>query len=126
MSSVEELLDGLVEPCEQLVLRGGRSRVLPALLDVSAGVDDPGQDLGAAEVDADDTFSVQTARLPYWLDGDGREALPRLPRRTREGQGAARPAAEGAARPERTQRRASRRSAGRAGAGAGNGGSGSA
>ena len=39
----------------------------------------------------------------YFLDGDGREALPRLPWWTREGQGAARPAAEGAG-PQRTSR----------------------
>src|SRR2546425_956291 len=56
--------------------------------------DDPGQDLGAAEVDADDPFAVQTARLPYSLDGDGREALPRLPGRACEGQGPARAAAD--------------------------------
>ena len=31
----EELLDCGVEPCEQLVLRSGRSRMLPAPLDVS-------------------------------------------------------------------------------------------
>src|SRR4029077_5321616 len=98
----EELLDCGVEPCEQLILRSGRSRILPAPLDVSPVVDDPGQDLGAAEIDADDTVSVQSARLPYFLDGDGREALPRLPWWTREGQGAARPAAEGAG-PQRTR-----------------------
>src|SRR3954453_21380974 len=91
-----ELLDRSIEPGEQLVLRAGRSRGLPAPLHLSPVVDDPGQDLGTAEIDADDTFSVQSARLPYFLDGDGREALPRLPGRTREGQGAAGPAAEGA------------------------------
>src|SRR5438132_9151170 len=74
--------------------------MLAPLLDLTVTIDDAGQDLGAAEVDADDAFSVQTARLPYWLDADGREALPRLPRRARQGESAARPAAD-AARAER-------------------------
>jgi hypothetical protein len=33
-------------------------------LDASVGVDDPGEDLRSAEIDADDVLSVQTARLP--------------------------------------------------------------
>src|SRR5207244_4104056 len=36
-----------------------------------------------------DAFPVQTARLPYFLDGDRRKALSRLPRRAREGPRAA-------------------------------------
>src|SRR5262249_56714158 len=70
------------------------------VLDMPLEADDPGEDLRPAEVDADDAFSVQTARLPYWLDDDGREALPRLPRRAREGTRAAR-APAGPAGPER-------------------------
>src|ERR1700694_4225058 len=77
--------------------------MLPAPLHVPFRVNDPCQDLGAAEVDADDTFFAQTARLPYWLDGDGREALPRLPGRTGQGQGAAGAHAGAAARSERAQ-----------------------
>jgi hypothetical protein len=37
------------------------------MLDPAIGEDDAGEDLRAAEVDADDAFPVQTARLPYWL-----------------------------------------------------------
>src|SRR4051794_905626 len=74
--------------------------MLAPLYHMTVTSDDSGEDLRAAEVDADDAFPVQTARLPYWLDGDGREALPRLPGRTREGPGAAR-ASAGASRPER-------------------------
>ena len=44
--------------------------MLAALLHVPVPVDDPRKDLGAAEVEADDAFFVQTARLPYWLDAD--------------------------------------------------------
>ena len=47
-------------------------------------------------------FPSKAARLPYRADGAGREALPRLPRRTHEGQGPARAAAAGA--PDRTAR----------------------
>src|SRR5439155_2645498 len=91
-----------VEPGKQVVLRGDRRRMLPPLVDLTVAIDDTGEDLRGAEVDADDAFSVQTARLPYWLDADGREALPRLQRRAREGQSAARPAADaaGARRPD--------------------------
>src|SRR5256714_7495787 len=76
--------------------------MLAPLLDAAVAIDHAGLDLGAAEVDADDAFSVQTARLPYWLDADRREAVPRLPRRAREGSRAARPAADaaGAERPD--------------------------
>src|SRR5438309_6615679 len=78
--------------------------MLASPVDAALPVDDPRQDLGAAEVDADDAFPVQTARLPYWLDGDGRKALPRLPGRAREGQGAARAAPRAAAPgPQRTR-----------------------
>src|SRR3989442_9883478 len=74
--------------------------MLEALFDATLVIDDSRQDLGSAEVDADDAFPVQTARLPYWLDGDGREALPRLPGRPREGQGSpgTAPGAAGAGR----------------------------
>ena len=100
--------------------------MLASLLHVPFPVDDPRKDLGAAEVEADDAFFVQTARLPYWLDADGREALPRLPGRTHQGQGPAGAPGAGTSRPERTAARVNRRSAGRAGAGAGSDGSASA
>src|SRR5207249_4175819 len=90
----EQLLDRGIEPGQELLLRSDRRRVLAPPFNPSVAVDDPGQDLGAAEIDADDTFPVQSARLPYSLDGDGREALPRLPGRAREGQGPARAAAD--------------------------------
>src|SRR5439155_9751196 len=48
---------------------------------------------GAAEIDADDAGVKQPGWLPYCVDGRGRKALPRLPRRTREGEAAARPPA---------------------------------
>ena len=41
--------------------------MLAAVLHVPLPVDDPSKDLGAADVDADDAFFVQSARLPYWL-----------------------------------------------------------
>jgi hypothetical protein len=41
--------------------------MLAPTLDPAIGEDDAGKDLRAAEVDADDAFPVQTARLPYWL-----------------------------------------------------------
>src|SRR5436309_8248533 len=63
----QELLDGYVQPRQQLVLGGGWGRMLAALLHVPVPVDDPREDLRAAEVEADDAFFVQTARLPYWL-----------------------------------------------------------
>jgi hypothetical protein len=34
-------------------------------LDLSVAVDDSGEDLRAADVDTDDAFAIQTARLPY-------------------------------------------------------------
>src|SRR5439155_13951890 len=52
--------------------------------------DDPDEDFRAVSVDADDAGLVQAWWLPYTVDGRSRKALPRLPRRTREGQGAAR------------------------------------
>src|SRR5262249_41864678 len=91
---VEQLLDRAVEPGEQVILRRDGGRVLAVVLDTTVTSDDSRQDLGPAEVDPDDAFSVQSARLPYWLDGDGRKALPRLPRRAREGPRAARAPAE--------------------------------
>src|SRR4051794_5962285 len=98
---VQELLDRAVEARQQVVLRRDRRRVLAPALHVPVPVDDPREDLRSAEVDADDALSVQTARLPYWLDGDGREALSRLPRGAREGSRSARAAAE-PARAERS------------------------
>src|SRR5215210_2489116 len=74
--------------------------MLAPALHVPIPVDHARQDLGPAEVDPDDAFSVQGARLPYFVDGYGREALPRLPRRAHEGQGSAGTAA-GSAGPQR-------------------------
>src|SRR3954447_9351515 len=74
--------------------------MLSPLLDLTITIHDARQDLRPAKVDPDDALSVQTARLPYWLDGDGREALSRLPGRAREGPRSARAPAE----PARTER----------------------
>src|SRR5262249_36313445 len=88
---------------EQIVLRAQRSRILSPPLDATVTMDDACQDLGAAEVDADDVLSVQGAWLPYSLDGDGREALSRLSRRAHERPRSAR-AAAGAPRSKRPKR----------------------
>src|SRR5439155_24844140 len=93
-SVAEQLHARAVERGQELLLRADRRRVLAPPRNPSVAVDDPGQDLGAAEIDADDTFPVQSARLPYSLDGDRREAEPRLPGRAREGQAPARAAAD--------------------------------
>ena len=62
---VQELLDRLVDRCEELLLRPEGRLMLPAPLDTTVAVDDSGQDLRSPEVEADDALSVQTARLPY-------------------------------------------------------------
>jgi hypothetical protein len=41
------------------------------MLHLAVPVDEPREHLGPAEIDADDTFSVQGAWLPYCVDGEG-------------------------------------------------------
>ena len=61
---LDQLLDGGVEPCEERVLRFGRRRRLPPMLDGAVAMNDAGQDLRAAEVDADDARVSQQCWLP--------------------------------------------------------------
>ena len=73
-------------------------------LDVPVAVDETGVDLRPAEVDPDDARAGQGGGYPTSPDGAGREALPRLSRRSGQGQGpgadeaasAAEPASDGA------------------------------
>ena len=87
-----------------------RRRRLAVALDVAVAVDEAGEDLRPAEVDADDAVRAHEPRgYPTPPHGRRREAVPRLPRRPREGQGAA-----AARRPERAPERNGRSTAGRA------------
>ena len=83
----QQLLDRLVERREELLLRAGGRRPLEPALDPAFAIDDAGRDLRPADVDTDHPLV-----LPRGYDtppnGPGRKALPRLPRRTREGPGA--------------------------------------
>ena len=81
-AAVEELLDesvvaigfGIPSRIDQQngrVLGLDRRRSLAPALDGAVARDDPGQDLRAAEVDADDAVLRQHPWLPYFVDGLG-------------------------------------------------------
>jgi hypothetical protein len=61
---VQELLDRGLELLDQRILRVPRRLAFTPVLDVSPLVDDPGQDLRAADIDADNAFGVRHAWLP--------------------------------------------------------------
>ena len=63
ISGVEQRLDDLVEPGEQLLGGGGRAGDLHSLEHVPARVDDAGKDLRPADIDAYDLLSVHLRRL---------------------------------------------------------------
>ena len=61
----DERLDRRGDPLQQLLLRAGRRRHLAAVVHAPLAVDRPGQDLRAAEIDADDSLGAHRPRLPY-------------------------------------------------------------
>ena len=64
-----------------------------------SAIDHPGEDLRPAEVDPDDSRAGHPGGYPTSPDGAGREALPRLPGRTHQGQGSGRPGEGASAAP---------------------------
>ena len=109
---VRQRLDRRGDPLEQLRLRAGRRRHLVTVEHRSVRVDRAGEDLRAAEIDADDSLSAHGPRLPYpagWRTersptgstrAAGREG--RVPTRTPSGAGNSR--ATAAARSRRAAR----------------------